>query len=145
MPVRFLNPFRKQEESDSLLTEFGESLLLIVDPEQLRNNLLSKLKELIDVEKAFVYLASQSDSPRAFHFVGSVAQSEYQLPDLPVDGKLVSWFRANREILFFNENNEVTEYLAEELKTFLQLSINLAFPLVSMDRLIGIVFLHLRE
>jgi signal transduction histidine kinase len=124
-----------------LLTEFGESLLLIVDPEQLRNNLLSKLKELIDVEKAFVYLATQSDSPRAFHFVGSVAESEYPLPNLLAGGRLVSWFRANREILILDESDEVTEYLAKELEPFVELSINLAFPLVSMDRLIGIVFL----
>ncbi|MHC4757592.1 MAG: hypothetical protein ACYTE8_02940 [Planctomycetota bacterium] len=51
MGKKFHNLFKKQQKSDSLLTEFGESLLLIVDPEQLRNNLLSKLRELINVEK----------------------------------------------------------------------------------------------
>lgn len=107
MVDRFLNLFRKQHKSDSLLTEFGESLLLIVDPEQLKNNLLSKLKELISVEKAFVYLASQSDSPRVFHCIDRIAQTKSKLPDLTVNGKLVSWFRINRQILTFDENKEV--------------------------------------
>jgi len=142
MARRFFNLFHKQHKGDTLLTEFGESLLLIVDPEQLKNNLLSKLRELINVEKAFVYLASQSDSPRAFHCVDRTAQTKSQLPDLTVNGKLVSWFHINRQILAFDENKEVTQYLAEELEPFFELSINLAFPLVSMDRLIGIAFLY---
>jgi len=145
MARRFLNLFRKRHESESLLSEFGESLLLIVDPEQLRNNLLSKIKEIINAEKAFVYLASQSDSPRFFYSVDSTNQIQSQLPRLAVKGKLVSWFSVNRQILTFNENREVTQYLAQELRPFLELSINFAFPLVSMDRLIGIVFLHLPE
>ena len=144
MGKKFHNLFKKLQKGDSLLTEFGESLLLIVDPEQLRNNLLSKLRELINVEKAFVYLASQSESPRLFHLVGPT-EAQRPLPDFAVKDKIVSWFRTNRQILFFSENREVTEYLAKELEPFLRLSINLAFPLVSMDRLIGIVFLYLPE
>ncbi|MHC4097827.1 MAG: hypothetical protein ACYSU3_17430 [Planctomycetota bacterium] len=42
MGKKFHNLFKKQQKSDSLLTEFGESLLLIVDPEQLRNKMLKK-------------------------------------------------------------------------------------------------------
>jgi len=108
MTSKLFQLFHKGYKDDSLLTEFGESLLLIVDPEQLRNNLLGKLRELVNVEKAFVYLANQSDSPRAFHCVDSATQTKLQLP---------------------------------ELEPFFELSVNLAFPLVSMDRLIGITFL----
>ena len=110
----------------------------------MRNNLLSKLRELINVEKAFVYLANESDSPRFFHSVG-LTQAQGQLPDIAVKDKLVSWFRTNRQTLFFDEKKEVTQYLGKELDPFVKLSINLAFPLASMDRLIGIVFLYLPE
>jgi signal transduction histidine kinase len=144
MGKKFYNLFKKPQESDSLLTEFGESLLLIVDPEQLSNNLLSKLRELINVEKAFVYLANESESPRFFHSTG-ITQSQGHLPDLAVKDKLVSWFRTNRQTLFFDEKKEVMQYLGKELDPFVSLSINLAFPLISMDRLIGIVFLYLPE
>jgi signal transduction histidine kinase len=62
-----------------------------------------------------------------------------------MNGKLVSWFRINRQILPFDTNKEVIQYLSDELQPFLERSINLVFPLISMDRLIGIVFLHLRQ
>jgi len=40
---RILHFFRKPTQSDNLLAEFEDTLMLIVDPEQLTNNLLSKL------------------------------------------------------------------------------------------------------
>jgi signal transduction histidine kinase len=48
-------------------------------------------------------------------------------------------------MLFFEDNEEVTEYLRTELQPFLDLDVNLACPLISMDRLIGMVFLHLNQ
>jgi signal transduction histidine kinase len=144
MGSKLFNLLRKKDAGEPLLGEFGESLVLIVDPEQLTSNLLSKLRELANVEEALVYLADESDSPRFFHVVGRL-RDESQLPDLVVKDKLVSWFRTNRLALFFDREEEVTRYLGEELDSFRRLSINAAFPLLSMDRLIGIVFLCLPE
>ena len=137
--------FRKSAEDENLLTEFEDSLMLIVDPEQLTNNLLSKLQGLMDVEKAFVYLADRSESSRSFSLVDKAGQDDNRLPALVANGIIAQWFRANRQILFFEENADVTDYLRQELQPFLDLSINLACPLISMDRLIGMVFLHLSQ
>lgn len=142
---RILTIFHKSAEDDTLLTEFEDSLMLIVDPEQLTNNLLSKLQGLMDVEKAFVYLADRSESSRTFSLVDKAGQGESRLPALAANGIIAQWFRANRQILFFEENAEVTDYLRAELQPFLDLSVNLACPLISMDRLIGMVFLHLSQ
>jgi len=143
MRRRIAHFFRRPVESDNLLAEFEDTLMLIVDPEQLTNNLLSKLKELISVEKAFVYLVNQSESSRAFSVVDKVSEGVSWLPALAVNSRIAQWFRTNRQILFFEGNSEVINYLSAELQPFLDLSVNLAFPLISMDRLIGIVFLHL--
>ena len=142
---RILTLFRKSEQDDTLLTEFEDSLMLIVDPEQLTNNLLSKLQGLMDVEKAFVYLADRSESSRNFSLVDKAGHEESRLPALAANGIIAQWFRANRQILFFEENEEVTDYLRAEIQPFLDLSVNLACPLISMDRLIGMVFLHLSQ
>ncbi|MHC4728521.1 MAG: ATP-binding protein, partial [Planctomycetota bacterium] len=115
------------------------------DSEQLTNNLLSKLKELASVEKAFVYLVDQSEPSRTFFPVDKVTESASRLPALAINSKIAQWFRANRQILFFETDTEVTSYLGSELQPFLDLSVNLAFPLISMGRLIGIVFLHLSQ
>jgi signal transduction histidine kinase len=142
---RILHFFRKPTQSDNLLAEFEDTLMLIVDPEQLTNNLLSKLNELISVEKAFVYLVNQSESSRTFSLVDKVSEGASRLPDLTINSRIVQWFRANRQILFFKGDKEVINYLSSELQPFLDLSVNLAFPLISMDRLIGIVFLHIGQ
>ena len=142
---RILHFFRKPTESDNLLAEFEDTLMLIVDPEQLTNNLLSKLKELISVEKAFVYLVNQSESSRTIFLVDRVSEGASRLPNLTINSRIAQWFRANRQILFFERNKEVINYLSSELQPFLDLSVNLAFPLISMDRLIGIVFLHIGQ
>lgn len=142
---KILTLFHKSAEDETLLTEFEDSLMLIVDPEQLTNNLLSKLQGLMDVEKAFVYLADRSESSRAFLLADKAGQDESRLPALAANGIIAQWFRANRQILFFEENAEVTDYLRAELQPFLDLSVNLACPLISMDRLIGMVFLHLSK
>jgi hypothetical protein len=43
--------FHRPTEDDKLLTEFEDSLMLIVDPEQLTNNLLSKPNKLMGAGK----------------------------------------------------------------------------------------------
>jgi signal transduction histidine kinase len=142
---RIHNLFHKPPDDENLLTEFEESLMLIVDPEQLTNNLLSKLQGLMDVEKAFVYLADRSELSRSFSLVDHTGNSGSSLPALAANGITVQWFRANRQMLFFEENKEVTDYLRVELQSFLDLEVNLGCPLISMDRLIGMVFLHLNQ
>lgn len=142
---RILHFFNKPTKDDNLLTEFEDTLMLVVDSEQLTNNLLSKLKELASVEKAFVYLVDQSGPSRTFLPVDKVSESASQLPALAINSKIAQWFRANRQILFFETDTEVTRYLSREIQPFIKLSVNLAFPLISMDRLIGIVFLHLNQ
>jgi signal transduction histidine kinase len=142
---RIVNFFHKTKKDENNLTEFEDTLMLIVDSEQLTNNLLSKLKELARVEKVFVYLVDQSGSSRTFFPVDKISDRASELPALAINSRIAQWFRANRQILFFEKDTEVISYLNPELKPFLDLSINLAFPLISMDRLIGIVFLHLSQ
>ena len=139
------NLLHKSAGDENLLTEFEESLMLIVDPEQLTNNLLSKLQALMDVEKAFVYLSDRSESSRTFSLVEQSGHGESRLPALAANGITAQWFRANRQMLFFEDDEEVTDYLRTELQPFLDLDVNLACPLISMDRLIGMVFLHLNQ
>ena len=127
------------------MAEFEDSLMLIVDPEQLTNNLLSKLQGLMEVEKAFVYLADRSESSHTFSLVDKAGQGDNRLPALAANGIIAQWFRANRQILFFEENEEVTDYLGDELQPFLDLSINLACPLISMDRLMIIISMMIPE
>lgn len=136
---RFL---RKKGRPDDLLIEFEDSLLLIADVVQLARNLRSKLKQFIDVEDAVVYLADTDRSWRRFSPVDSAEGSPSALAPIDEGSKTANWLAVNREVLILSERNAVTEYLRDELDPFLSRSMQLAFPLISMDRLIGVVFLH---
>lgn len=132
-------------ESSELLAEFEDTLMLIVDPEQLTSNLVSKLRELMDVEEAIVYLVDKNQSAEVFLRVDYDRKGGASPVMLPLTGKTIQWFCTNRKLLLFAENREVVDYLKEELEPLLEQSMNLACPLVSMDRLIGVVFLRLGE
>lgn len=136
---RFL---RKKGRPDDLLIEFEDSLLLIADVVQLARNLRSKLRQFIDVEDAVVYLADTDRSWRSFRPVDSVEGESSALPVIDEGSKTANWLAVNREVLVLSERNAVTDYLRDELDPFLSRGMKLAFPLISMDRLIGVVFVH---
>lgn len=135
----------KRIRKDSPLVEFEDGLLLIVDAEQLTHNLHSKLQQFLDVEAAAVYLADAGGTAWTFHRVEGAGEGAGNLPDIAADSRMANWFRVNREILWFDPGHAVTQYLGSELQVFLEAGMQLALPLVSMDRLIGLVFLRLRH
>ncbi len=146
------NFIRNQTGPDDSLIEFEDGLLLIVDPEQLTSNLRSKLRRSIGAQDAIVYLADIGETSRGFVPVDSVEmqnsaspQLYSPLPDIPANSKIADWFRANREILPLDNSNAVTEYLREDLHRFVNLGMELVLPLISMERLIGLVFLSLGQ
>jgi len=143
---------RPQAGPDDSLIEFEDGLLLIVDAEQLTNNLRSKLRRSIGAEDAIVYLADVSEAARGFTPVEAVEtqdvaslRASMPLPDIPANSKMADWFRANREILLLDNNNAVIQYLHDELDLFLNRGMELVLPLISMERLIGLVFLRLGQ
>jgi len=139
---------RTRAGPDESLIEFEDGLLLIVDAEQLTNNLRSKLRRSIGAEDAIVYLADVSEAARGFTPVDeqrSESPIPGPLPDIPAGSKMADWFRANREILRLDDNSAVTEYLRDELGPFQSHGMELVLPLISMERLIGLVFLRLGQ
>jgi len=143
---------RNRAGPDDSLIEFEDGLLLIVDAEQLTNNLRSKLRQSIGAQDAIVYLADVGETSRGFVPVDSAetkdlasVQPHTPLPDIPANSKMVDWLRANREILLLDDSGEVTEYLHDELRPFVSRGMELVLPLISMERLIGLVFLCLGQ
>jgi signal transduction histidine kinase len=143
---------RPQAVPDDSLIEFEDGLLLIVDAEQLTNNLRSKLRRSVGAEDAIVYLADVSEAARGFTPVQSVETQDVAslwastpLPDISANSKMADWFRSNREILLLDSNNAVIQYLHDELDLFLNHGMELVLPLISMERLIGLVFLRLGQ
>ncbi len=147
--------FQRRTEPEDPLIEFEEGLLLIVDAEQLANNLRSKLRRSLGAEDTIVYLADVRGAVRGFSPVGepwpeiqgwgSGGRTSEPLPGIPTDSKIVGWFRANRETLLLHNRSAVLEYLHDELGPFVTCGLDLVLPLLSMERLIGLVFVRLGQ
>ncbi len=162
--------FRRRTKPEDPLIEFEEGLLLIVDAEQLANNLRSKLRRSLGAEDTIVYLADAGGAVRGLSPVGEPwpqsrgrgarGRMSQPLPDILTDGKIVGWFKANQETLLLNKRyaareyshdglgpfvtyrSAVLEYLHDELDPFMTCGMDLVLPLLSMERLIGLVFVR---
>lgn len=128
--------------SNELFGEFEDTLMVVVDPEQLTNSLISRLRQVMDAQDVLVYLADSLDSSGGFARMDRQTGAGAIPPLISSTGKTANWFRVNREPLFFEQSMEVMEYLQDETGPFCGHSMNAACPLISMERLVGIVFLR---
>ncbi len=134
-------PLRNQRP----LSEFEVTLMLIADPEQLTVHFVRKLQELACVEEAFVYLPDREQSAETFARIDCGGTVENLPATLSLAGRTIQWFCTNQEFLLLDRDKELVDYLRGEIEPFLTRSVNLACPLVSMDRLVGEVFLRVPQ
>ena len=135
--------FRKKHlEFKQALTEFSRSLTLIVDLEQLKDNIISKIREIIKVETIFIYLFNpdlnrfQLAKARGVEVKNS--DEYYFLPEDP----LIRWFSVNETHLICSENPEIFKFFNAHEKDLIQKSkIDFIFPLIAMNRVTGLVCL----
>lgn len=122
--------------------EIEDSLNIIEDIEQIGHNFLGKIKEFISVEKLILVIYDQ-DLGR-FKVSNSMGFEEEVVTKVSFlrNEPLVKWLKVNKTHFHIPEQPGVFRYLTEREKHLLEsLCIELCFPLVSMNRLIGIIFL----
>lgn len=131
---------KKPEQFKQALSEFSRSLTLIVDPEQLKDNVISFIREIVHVDSLFIYLLNidlnrfQLVETRGFEPAGN--DQLYFLPEDP----LIRWFSVNESHLVISGHPDIVSYFSErEQKIIRDTGINYIFPLTSMNRLTGLV------
>lgn len=122
-------------------SEFSKSLTLIVDIEQLKDSVISKISEVIDVDTIFIFLHNTElnrfdvAESRGHLFSG---QPLYLTPDEP----LIRWFTVNGIWLHIARNPAVFDYFtAAEQELIQQTGTEIIFPLFVMNRITGLVWL----
>ena len=135
--------FRKKHyEFKNALVEFSRSLTLIADLEQLKDNIISKIREITKVDAIFIYLFD----PDLNYF--QIAESRgiknqdnnklFLLPDDP----LISWFTINEDYLIISDNYQIFSYFSgKEQQIIKELNIDFIFPLIAMNRVTGLICL----
>lgn len=122
--------------------ELEDSLKIIEDIEQIGHNFLGKIKEFIPVERLILVIFDQGQGK--FKVSNSIGYDGSAVKNVVFSGAdpLVKWLKVNKTHLYIPEQPGVFDYLTQEEKSRLETHrIELCFPLVSMNRLIGIVFL----
>ena len=126
--------------------EMEQSLNLIEDLNQIGFNFLGRMREFIPVKKQVLFLYDQDLGK--FKITIFFGYKERELKNISFTRKepLVKWLKVNETYLYLKDNPGVLNYLTEKEKNILNnLGIKLCFPLIAMNRLIGIIFIGPKE
>ncbi len=142
--VRLRDAFRgKKRRPDltrTIFREFAESLNLIEDFDQIALNLLGTIKEAVTVDRLafFIYDADLGQ----FRVGASIGYAPADLKGVVISGddRLAKWLKVNKTFLDVRARPGVFGFLDEREKdVFRRLRLVLCYPILSMNRLIGIL------
>jgi signal transduction histidine kinase len=133
---------RRRNAGRQAVQDFNRSLLLIVDPEALQASIAARLTELFACDRILIL---QVDPQRgAFTPTFSLGCETGALGSALVrrHGRLAKWLLVNETCLVVPKTPGVYEYLSESEQAILtQLRIRICVPLISLNRLTGIIML----
>jgi signal transduction histidine kinase len=126
--------------------ELESSLNIIEDIDQLGLNFLGKIKELIPVRRLVLIIYDQDLGRfKVSNFLG-YDESEVKKVFFNRNDHLVKWLKVNQTYFSLKDQPGVFDYLTEKEKDILgALGTELCFPLISMNRLIGVIFIGAKD
>lgn len=146
--LRRLSPAARRTEAFPLrvFKEFEASVNLIEDYDQIARNFLGKIRE-VSPRTRLVLLIHDADTGR---FIPAATaggrESEGRTIAFPRDSRLARWLKLNETYLEISMHPGVLEYLTpKEAAPLAALGIAICFPLMSMNRLIGILLVGAKE
>ncbi len=124
------------------LSEFNRSLTLIVDKELLLTNIVSKIKQIVSVEKVSVFLI-QHDTDKFLLAASNQPEEEVSQNTLfSAKDKLINWFSVNESLLVVSQSPSILHYFSREEQDVIHaMQSECIYPLKVMNRLTGLVFL----
>ncbi len=136
-----LDRFRRRRVDRRAVQEFSRSLALIVDREALEASLAARIRELFDPDRLIVL---EPDAESAFRPTLSfgLEESDLESAGIPGRGKLARWLTVNETSFVLDRQPGVLEFLdPAEKDLFRTLRLHVAVPMISLNRLTGILLL----
>jgi signal transduction histidine kinase len=133
---------RQEYDFRQAISELNKSFSLISDLPQLKNNFVTRIKEISNAELVEVFLLSPDENS----FLPAEQDDRQGLPVremyfLPGD-KMVFWLNVNKTLLWISGNKEVFNFLTEREKTLLQdMEAEIVYPFILMNQVKGFVIL----
>ena len=139
------SPFRRKKKRDAefplrVFREFEAGVNLIEDFDQIARNFLGKIKEVCPGRK-LILLVHDPDTGRFVPAAAlGAAEDEVRTSTFPRDSRLAKWLKVNETPLEVSRRPGVLQYLPpQEAAALAALGVEVAFPLMSMNRLIGVL------
>lgn len=141
--MKFFQKKQKEHKSYKLaLSEFNKSLSLIIDPEQLKSNIVSKIQEIINVNRIFLFLYNEDLHRYTLTDVIGVSKKQYAKYYFTAKNKLIYWLSVNERSLLLTKNESVRSFFSQhEQNMLMDMNVTYIHPLKVMNRLTGLVFL----
>ena len=136
-----LDRFRRRRVDRRAVQELGRSLALIVDREALEASLAARIRELFDPDRLIVL---EPDAEAAFRPTLSfgLEGAGLETVSVPGRGKLARWLTVNETAFVLDRQPGVLEFLdPAERDLFRTLRLHVAVPMISLNRLTGILLL----
>ncbi|HYK90353.1 MAG TPA: ATP-binding protein [Acidobacteriota bacterium] len=128
--------------SGHAVQDFNRSLLLIVDPEALQASIASRLAELFGPDRIVIFQLEPERGTFSATFTSGIASGEWRGAPLRQRGRLARWLLVNETCLVLPGEPGVSEYLGSEEQAMLtHLGVRVCVPLVSLNRLTGIIMI----
>ncbi|MCE5272441.1 GAF domain-containing protein [bacterium] len=136
--VREQSPdFQKQA-----LSEFSRSLTLIVDLEQLKDNVISALRELYPMGSLAIFLLNLELNRFQLAAWRGDTQAPEVRPGFAPEDPLIRWFTVNETHLSLPHSPDIASFFKPEEHAVLEaVQAETILPLISMNRLIGVICL----
>lgn len=122
--------------------ELEDSLNIIEDLDQIALNFLGRIREIIPVTKQILFIYDQDLGRFKVNNYLGFDETEVKKISFLRNEPLVKWLKVNETYFYVKENPGVLNYLTEKEKDILNtLDVELFYPIISMNRLIGIILL----
>lgn len=136
--------WRRRRANRRAVQELSRSLALIVDREALEASVAARIRELLDPERMAVLEPDPAAGGFLPGFSFGLAESDLAGLRVPARGKLARWLSVNETCLVLDRQPGVQEYLDPAERDLLdRLRINVCVPMLSLNRLTGILLLGL--
>jgi signal transduction histidine kinase len=137
-----LGRFRNRRSNRRAFQELSRSLALIVDREALEASVAARIRELFDPERLIVLEPDRVTGSFLPGFSFGLDKADLEALQVPARGKLARWLSANETCLILDRQPGVHEYLDPAERDLLdRLRLNLCVPMISLNRLTGILLL----
>lgn len=132
----------KHDNYKTALAEFNKSLSLIIDPDQLRLNIISKIQDITKTNRIFLFLYNDEYHRYMLTDVIGVNKSTYSKLFFSPKDKLIYWLLVNEKHLSLTRNRNVRTFFSPHEQTMLnEMDVCYIHPLKVMNRLTGLICL----